>query len=132
MQNGTYLERILQNKIQTNEQTKEHSELRIRTLEIPSYQLAVWFYASPFLSLCPGFFYGNQAFLGLKLGDSKLCKRGKRKLLPEVWKGLRIDTHGESRSPSEAQRWLSLFRAQFCLPTSANWALLKPGLVCNL
>ena len=46
--------------------------------------------------------------------------------------GLCIDTQGESRSRSAARCWCSLCRGQVCLPTSANWALLKPGLVCNL
>lgn len=71
---------------QTSKQ-KNSQDLESRVMRFQATNLLCDFKQVLSFSLCPGFFYGNQAFLGLKLGDSKLCKRGKRKLLLEVWRG---------------------------------------------
>ena len=71
---------------QTSKQ-KNSQDLESGVVRFPATNLLCDFKQVFSFSMCPGFFYENQAFLGLKLGDSKLCKRGKRKLLPEVWRG---------------------------------------------
>lgn len=90
-QKGTRVKRISQTKIQIKEQQKNTWNFRIRSSEIPGsilLQTCCVILRKSFPLSVPWFLSRKKSFPGLKLWGSKLCKRGNRKLLSELWRGL--------------------------------------------